>query len=64
MCPPLIPVLGRQRQGDVCGFGASLVYSVSPRTARAVMQREPVSKHQKRKKKERNWFSKVARTAH
>ena len=38
---PLVPALGRQRQ--------SLVYRVSSRTARAI-QRNPVSKNQKKKK--------------
>jgi hypothetical protein len=38
---PLVPALGRQRQEDLCEFEASLVYRVSPRTARAT-QRNPV----------------------
>ena len=32
---PLIPVFGRQREVDLCGFEASLVYKASSRTARA-----------------------------
>ena len=32
---PVIPALGRQRQADLCEFKASLIYSVSSRTARA-----------------------------
>ena len=32
--PLLIPVLGRQRQGDLCEFKDSLVYRVSSRTAK------------------------------
>ena len=43
MHTPLIPVLRRQRQVDICKFKASLVYKVSSRTARAVTQRNPVS---------------------
>jgi hypothetical protein len=44
---PLIPALGRQRQG-ISEFKASLVYKVSSRMARPT-QRNPVSK-----KKEKN----------
>ena len=33
LCMPLIPVLRRQRQEDLCEFEASLVYIVSSRTA-------------------------------
>jgi hypothetical protein len=43
---PLIPALGRVRQSE---FEASLVYSVSFRTARNT-QRNSVSKKQKKKK--------------
>jgi hypothetical protein len=32
---PLIPVLGRQKQAELCEFEASLIYRVSSRTARA-----------------------------
>ena len=39
---PLIPALGRQRQADLCEFGARLVYRVSSRTANAT-QRNHVS---------------------
>ena len=46
---PLIPALGRQRQADLCEFKASLVYSVSSRTARAT-QRNPVSKKKTKQK--------------
>jgi hypothetical protein len=46
---PLIPALGKKRQVD-SEFEASLVYKVSSRTTRA-MQRNPVSKNQKEKKK-------------
>ena len=46
---PLIPALGRQRQG-ISEFEASLVYRVSYRTARAT-QRNPVWKKKKKKKK-------------
>jgi hypothetical protein len=31
----VVPALGRQRQADPCEFRASLVYTVSSRTARA-----------------------------
>ena len=41
---PLIPALGSQRQVGLCKFGASLVYGVSSRTARIVIQRNTVSK--------------------
>jgi hypothetical protein len=46
---PLIPALGRQRQG-ISEFEASLVYRVSSRTARAT-QRNPVSKKTKNENK-------------
>jgi hypothetical protein len=46
---PLIPALGRQRQG-ISEFEASLVYKVSSRTARAT-QRNPVSKNKNNKNK-------------
>ena len=36
---PLIPVLGRQKQGDLCEFEASLVFMVSFRTARTTLER-------------------------
>jgi hypothetical protein len=32
----LIPALGRQRQGELCRFNASLIYIMRTRTARAV----------------------------
>jgi hypothetical protein len=41
----LLPALRKQRQADLSEFEASLVYRVSPRTARAT-QRNPVSKQQ------------------
>ena len=40
----LIPALRRQKQMDLCEFKASLVYKETPRTARAVTQRNPVLK--------------------
>jgi hypothetical protein len=46
---PLIPVLKRQRQADLCEFKASLVYRVNFRTARAT-QRNPVSTKQNKTK--------------
>ena len=66
----LIPSLRRQRQAELCEFKVSLVYRVSSRTARAVRQRNPVSKQNKqtittkkktekpkviKKKKNANW---------
>ena len=39
----VVPVLGRQKQGDLSEFKASLVYKASSRTARNT-QRNPVSK--------------------
>jgi hypothetical protein len=45
---PLIPALGRQRQ-RISEFKASLVYRVSPRTAKAT-QRNPILKNQKTNK--------------
>ena len=42
----MIPALRKQRQEDLCEFEASLVYRVSSMTARAVTQRNPVSKKQ------------------
>jgi len=47
---PLLSALGRQRQADLYEFEASLVYKA--RTARAITQRNPVSKKKKKKKKE------------
>jgi hypothetical protein len=40
---PLVPVLGRQRQGKLCELKFSVVYIMSSKTARA-SQRDPVSK--------------------
>jgi hypothetical protein len=34
-CMPLIPALGRQREVNLCDLRASLVYTVTSRTARA-----------------------------
>ena len=48
---PLIPALKREGQVDLCEFELSLVYRVSSKTARTI-QRNPVSKNQKKKKKE------------
>ena len=49
---PLVPALGRQSQVNLHEFEASLVNIVSFRTVRDT-QRNPVSKKQKQKKKER-----------
>ena len=50
---PLIPTLGRQRQVEICEFGANLVYKASSRTgckATQINQRNPVSKKTKTNK--------------
>ena len=50
----LIPVLGRQKQADLCEFKASLVYRVSSRTVKAT-QRSPVLKNKtKQTNKQKN----------
>ena len=49
----LIPARGRQRQVDLYEFQANLVYRVSSRIVGAVTQRNPVSKNQKEKKRNR-----------
>jgi hypothetical protein len=57
----LIPACGRQRQVDLCEFGASLVYRARSRTART-MQRDPFSKNKnknKTKRKEKKFFVNV-----
>ena len=41
---PLIPALGRQRQVNLCGFEASLVYRMISRTGRTVTRKNPLSK--------------------
>ena len=48
---PLIPPLKRPRQADLGEFESSLVYKVNSRTARAVTQRNPVSKTRKQRQK-------------
>ena len=50
VCTPLIPVLGRQRQVDLCDLEASLVYKASSRTARTITQRNSVSKQKQKQK--------------
>ena len=45
-CTPLIPALGRQRQGDLCEFKASLICRVSSRISQGYTKR-----NQKRKRK-------------
>jgi hypothetical protein len=45
-------VLGRQSQGDLCEFEASLVYKVKSKAARAITQRNPVSKENKMKQQQ------------
>jgi hypothetical protein len=49
---PLFLACGRQRQGDLCEFEASLVHRVSSRTARA-MQRNSASRKEKKRKEEK-----------
>ena len=41
---PLIPILGRQKQADLCEFKVSLVYRVSSRTARATQKKPCLEK--------------------
>jgi hypothetical protein len=48
---PLIPVLRRQRQVDLCELEASLVYRVSFRIGSAVIERNLVLKKTKQNKK-------------
>jgi hypothetical protein len=48
---PLISVLRRQRQVDLCEFEASLVYRLSSRTARAT-QKNLVSKKPREEEEE------------
>ena len=48
---PLIRVLRRQRQADLCEFEASLAYRASSRTDR--IQRNPVSKCKQKRKEEK-----------
>ena len=50
----LIPEIRRQRQIDLCEFEASLVYKSTPRIARTVTQRNPVSEKQTTKKVKQN----------
>ena len=47
---PLIPAFGKQRQAGVCEFEAILFYKGSSRTARAVIQKDPISKAKRPKK--------------
>ena len=54
--PKLIPILGRQRQADPCKFKANLFYKMSSRTARAVIQRNPVSKKKQTKTKNKQTY--------
>jgi hypothetical protein len=49
----LIPALWRQRPVVLCEFEASLVYRVSPRTARDT-QRNPVLKNKNQNKKSKS----------
>ena len=53
---PEIPALRRQRQVDLCEFKAGLVFSESFRTARAVTQKNLVSKKEKEKNLKKKEF--------
>ena len=46
--------LSGQRQAHLCEFEASLVYRASSRTARAVTERNPVSKQNNNKNKQQH----------
>ena len=46
---PLIPALGMQRQVYLCEFEDSLVYGVTSRTARAVIQRNSGERERERR---------------
>ena len=48
----LIPALGRQRQGDLCEFEASLVYILSSRTARTTLKKKSCLKKEEEEKEE------------
>lgn len=50
---PLISVLSRQKQADLCEFEARLVYEESPRIARTGVLREALSQQTSRKKKKK-----------
>ena len=45
----MIPALMRQSEADLFEFEASLFYKASSRTARAAIQRHPVSRKEKEK---------------
>jgi hypothetical protein len=45
---PLIPALRRQKQGDLCGHKATLVYRVSSRIAKVI--EKPYRKQQQQQK--------------
>ena len=55
---PLIPTLGRQRQGDLHEFEASLVYKSNSRTVKAVTPRNSVlkTKNKQTKNKRGGWL--------
>lgn len=65
---PLTPAFGRQRQADLREFGASLVFRVSSRTARAIQGLRKTNKNlQKRRegrKKEKKRKAKLAVVVH
>ena len=50
---PLIPALWRQRQADLNAFETSLVYKVSSRTTSTVIQKNPVTKKERKTKKKK-----------
>ena len=47
----LIPALRRQKQVNLSEFKARLFYKASPRTARTITQRNPVSKNKTKQTK-------------
>ena len=49
---PLIPALGRQRQGDLCEFEANLVYKVNSRTDKGYTEKPYLKKGRKEDRKE------------
>ena len=51
MAHVLNPSILEAEAGDLCEFEASLVYKASSRTAKTVLQRNPVSKTNKQTKK-------------
>ena len=57
---PLIQALRRQRQADLCEFKASLVYTMSSRTARAT-ERDSFKKKKTEREERENYFGEATR---